>query len=340
MTPDPEDFAERTRRNVEGVLGSAGYEHLWHVWLFAACFLALAYLGWRLHERGRGPGGARGFLSFVFPARVYRHPSSRSDIVLTIINQVASPVSFALAAYAGGWLASATSTLLTWAFDRDADFEWGVASVGALTLCLALASDFATYLVHRLHHTVPALWEIHKVHHSAEVLSPLTVMRKHPVFDLLSRMMKALLAGPLLGAVFFLFAGPVDTLTAMGANVVFGIYHLFGAGLRHSHIWLSYGPWVERVLISPAQHQIHHSRARRHWDRNFGQIFAIWDWMFGTLYVPKERERLDFGIEGESAADYEGLVSGCLRPVANAARVAACRRRQGPASGLAARRMQ
>ncbi|HEV7284229.1 MAG TPA: sterol desaturase family protein [Kaistia sp.] len=322
MSVELNDVATRTRQNVESVLGGAGFEHLWHVWLFASCFLGLALVGWWLHEREGGRRGVRGFLGFLFPARVYRHPSSWSDIKLSIINQVASPASFALAAYLGGWLASATSWTLTQVFDWNADFNWGIVSIAALTLCLALVSDFATYVVHRLHHTVPALWEIHKVHHSAEVLSPLTVMRKHPVFDLLSRGLKALLVGPLQGVVFFLFAGPVDVLTAVGANLVFGLYHMFGAGLRHSHVRLSYGPRVEHVLISPAQHQIHHSRARRHWDRNFGQIFALWDWAFGTLYVPVRREHLEFGIDGVPATDHAGLVTGCFRPMANAVRVA------------------
>ncbi|MEM9145890.1 MAG: sterol desaturase family protein, partial [Pseudomonadota bacterium] len=63
-----------------------------------------------------------------------------------------------------------------------------------------------------------------------------------------------------------------------------------------SHVWLSYGPVLEHVFISPAQHQIHHSRAVRHHNKNYGEIFAFWDWMFGTLYVPKRHEVLEFGL--------------------------------------------
>jgi sterol desaturase/sphingolipid hydroxylase (fatty acid hydroxylase superfamily) len=61
-------------------------------------------------------------------------------------------------------------------------------------------------------------------------------------------------------------------------------------------VWFSYGPLLSKLFISPAQHQIHHSSARKHWDKNFGFIFAFWDLFFRSLYVPKEREELTFGL--------------------------------------------
>src|SRR5690606_39715058 len=63
--------------------------------------------------------------------------------------------------------------------------------------------------------------------------------------------------------VAFLFAGPADPLTLFGSNVVFALFHLLGSNLRHSHIWWSFGPTLSRILISPAQHQIHHSKDRK-----------------------------------------------------------------------------
>jgi sterol desaturase/sphingolipid hydroxylase (fatty acid hydroxylase superfamily) len=53
-----------------------------------------------------------------------------------------------------------------------------------------------------------------------------------------------------------------------------------------------------RLLMSPAHHQIHHSRDPAHFNKNLGSCLALWDWMFGTLYIPAaEREPLDFGVE-------------------------------------------
>ena len=163
------------------------------------------------------------------------------------------------------------------------------------TLAVTMASDLTTYFVHRLHHESSALWPFHKLHHSAETLTPLTFARKHPVYDMLRAAANAFLIGPVQGLIFALF-GITSFSVIFGVSAFYAIFYWSGANLRHSHIWLSYGPVLNRILISPAQHQIHHSCAVRHHDKNYGEIFALWDWMFGTLYVPKEYEELQFGV--------------------------------------------
>jgi len=60
-------------------------------------------------------------------------------------------------------------------------------------------------------------------------------------------------------------------------------------------VWLDYGP-LSYIFISPAQHQIHHSRLPEHRDKNCGFAFAFWDALFGTLYVPKDREVFPMGL--------------------------------------------
>jgi sterol desaturase/sphingolipid hydroxylase (fatty acid hydroxylase superfamily) len=65
---------------------------------------------------------------------------------------------------------------------------------------------------------------------------------------------------------------------------------------HHSHIWLRFGAFWERIFISPAQHQIHHSLNPIHHNKNYGEVLAIWDWIFGTLYVPKSQEVISVGI--------------------------------------------
>ncbi|MEC7028835.1 MAG: sterol desaturase family protein, partial [Pseudomonadota bacterium] len=56
------------------------------------------------------------------------------------------------------------------------------------------------------------------------------------------------------------------------------------------------GKTIEHILISPAQHQIHHSLKPEHHNKNFGEIFAFWDWMFGTLFIPDKEETIEYGI--------------------------------------------
>ena len=50
--------------------------------------------------------------------------------------------------------------------------------------------------------------------------------------------------------------------------------------------------------MSPAHHQVHHSTNPAHFNKNMGSCLALWDWMFGTLYVPnKEPKKLSFGVD-------------------------------------------
>jgi sterol desaturase/sphingolipid hydroxylase (fatty acid hydroxylase superfamily) len=165
-----------------------------------------------------------------------------------------------------------------------------------LTLVFAAVADFSTYLVHRLHHENPVLWPFHAVHHSAEVLTPVTLYRKHPVYDVLGGLLRATLVGITTGIVVYAFFGKVGVLALGGANLVYCAFNFVGSNLRHSHIWFGYGPVLERIFISPAQHQVHHSRLPVHHDKNYGEIFALWDWMFGTLYLPRGEEKFEIGL--------------------------------------------
>jgi sterol desaturase/sphingolipid hydroxylase (fatty acid hydroxylase superfamily) len=177
-----------------------------------------------------------------------------------------------------------------------ADSTWHPLLVGFV---LILASDFATYWVHRIHHETAPLWPFHAVHHSAEVLTPVTVYRKHPVYDVISTIIHGLMNGIAQGVLLALFVGSIESAAIAGVNAFVVIFNFFGANIRHSHVWLSYGRVLEHILISPAQHQIHHSSATKHWNKNYGEIFAIWDWMFRTLYIPREHEELKFGISDD-----------------------------------------
>ncbi|MEO0359806.1 MAG: sterol desaturase family protein, partial [Pseudomonadota bacterium] len=149
--------------------------------------------------------------------------------------------------------------------------------------------------------------------------------RKHPVYDLISSAVRGVFYGLLQGLLLVAFFGPVEASTVIGVNAFYFAFNVFGANLRHSHVWLSFGPVIEHVFISPAQHQIHHSRAVEHHDKNYGEVLAVWDWVFGTLYVPKRRERLSFGLaDGEGRPieqPHGGLRAALVGPVRDAAAV-------------------
>ncbi|MDP2356719.1 MAG: sterol desaturase family protein [Beijerinckiaceae bacterium] len=74
------------------------------------------------------------------------------------------------------------------------------------------------------------------------------------------------------------------------------------------------GVWG-RILLSPAHHQVHHSVDPKHHNRNMGACLAIWDWLFGTLYVPaREREVSKFGL-GDEVTEPHDAVAALFEPI-------------------------
>ena len=98
---------------------------------------------------------------------------------------------------------------------------------------------------------------------------------------------------------------------------------------------VSYPPWVSYIFISPAQHQTHHSIDAKHYDKNFGLIFAFWDWLFGTLYVPKGYEKLEFGISREEPNPFNSITEIYLKPFSKAWGLFAPKNATGPLVCLA-----
>ena len=193
--------------------------------------------------------------------------------------------------------------------------SWMIAVL--FTLLLFLFDDLAKYIVHRCLHRCSALWAFHKVHHSAETLTPFTVYRTHPVEGIIFSLRTIVVQAIIVAGFIFFFGERTELVTVLGANVILFLFNTCGANLRHSHIWISYGKIIEHILISPAQHQIHHSKATKHHDRNFGTILSIWDWIGGSLCVAEKNENIAFGL-GESSVTYNSLRSIYLNPCSEA----------------------
>lgn len=66
--------------------------------------------------------------------------------------------------------------------------------------------------------------------------------------------------------------------------------------MSHVHVHVSYGNWVNRIVLAPVMHNLHHSIELPHRDKNYGVILTVWDWMFGTLYLPKKNETWRWGL--------------------------------------------
>lgn len=266
-------------------------------------------------------------LAFLFPARIWLHPSARLDYKLMFARSLLSALLLGPFVISVQAVALGTARVLGGVFGAG---PWAAADASVVavvfTLLAFLGDDFARYVVHRAAHQVPALWELHKVHHSAEVLTPFTVYRTHPVESIVMRGGAAIGVGVAAGITGWAFQGRVSGWEILGAHGLSVLWNLLGSNLRHSHVWVSYGRFLEHLLISPAQHQIHHSDQERHYHRNFGSALAIWDWIGGSLYVPRGRERLRFGLPPDVTNHGGSVLSVWLAPLAGALRALLPRR--------------
>jgi len=177
--------------------------------------------------------------------------------------------------------------------------DWAMRA--GLTFVAFIGYEFGYYLDHSLKHRIPFLWAFHKTHHSAEVLTPLTVFRVHPIDTLIFVDILALTIGIPHGLFTYAIGRPVDLYLIDKTNVITVGFLFLLAQLQHSQFWIPLRGLPGRLLLSPAHHQIHHSVDPRHHNRNLGSFLAIFDWMFGTLAIPeKESPHLTFGVAQET----------------------------------------
>jgi sterol desaturase/sphingolipid hydroxylase (fatty acid hydroxylase superfamily) len=280
-------------------------------YLLVAFVIALMFLTYRYRQKMT----VMQRLHFLFSPSVWLSRSSQADIKLWIINRLffgnltlrfVTKTAVAAAVYV--WL------LEIFGFTQ-ASLENTPAWLASFifTFFLFVFDDYGRFWVHRLLHKIPVLWEFHKVHHSAEVLTPLTVFRTHPVEGLLFSLVSILIQGAVMGVAIGIFGSQVSLSTIIGANIFTFAFHLVGSNLRHSNIPIQYPRVAEYWFISPAQHQIHHSLAKRHYNKNFGVTFACWDRWHNSFHF-SEKTRIHFGLRpGENSLEH-GLFSLWLMP--------------------------
>jgi sterol desaturase/sphingolipid hydroxylase (fatty acid hydroxylase superfamily) len=294
--------------------------HAW--WLVAIDLVLIAGLFFLVQRPGAPQGQPGDFLGFCFPRRILTHPSTRTDLKLYFVGAVVSPLTrlfwrFNAILVAGVLLQG----LIALAGPAPRVLTWGWGSGLIVAFAIAIGRDLGFYACHLAHHRIPALWAFHKVHHSAEVMTPLAAKRNHPVELALIPPCDAMGTALILAPVLYLFATPPSPIELFGVSLVTVVFAGLGAHLYHSHIWLVWPAWLQRLILCPAQHHIHHSSAPRHHDKNMANMFTFWDWLFGTLYIaPKTREAFRLGVYGAAVQLHPGVLAAYLVPFADAAR--------------------
>jgi sterol desaturase/sphingolipid hydroxylase (fatty acid hydroxylase superfamily) len=152
----------------------------------------------------------------------------------------------------------------------------------AQVVLAALLSDLALYWGHRLSHTVPALWRLHAVHHTAERLDVLSVWRSHPLDNLIR---SAANVAPLA-----LVGAPPQALALAAAFSGTSVL------LTHANADLRTG-WLDLLLSTPAVHRWHHVRSGLEGEANFAPVLALWDHVFRSRRIPPGPAPLAVGTD-------------------------------------------
>lgn len=281
--------------------------------LFATAFISALVAYWRTVEHK----SFADFFSFALPKEVIMHPSARADLLFYITKRLIMPVLLIPAGIVFVALVGyGTNQLISFVFQVHGPLFAGQTPWWVLvlfTLSMLLAYDISYYLYHVAQHKVPFLWELHKVHHSAEVLVGITKDRVHPLDDLMNRMWDGVIPGICFGIWSIIALDPVE-LTVFGINVYAMRNLLMMDFVRHTHYKISFGP-LDNYILSPHWHQLHHSADPRHYDKNFGLLLSVWDRMFGTAFVPDPDEEMKFGLLDRDKDDYQSLFGLYLLPL-------------------------
>lgn len=161
---------------------------------------------------------------------------------------------------------------------------------------ILLMADLLAYWTHRLFHG-RRLWRFHAIHHSSTTVDWLSSVRLHPVNDALARVVQVV---PLYwmgfdGAALAAFV-PLLTLYAL---------------VLHANVNWTYGP-LRFVVASPAFHRWHHTTEDEGLDKNFAGLFPVFDLVFGTFYMPPDREPSRFGVLRDEVP--QGLIAQLVYP--------------------------
>lgn len=174
------------------------------------------------------------------------------------------------------WVNDNEFGLLHWIPDTSL---WIKVIFGVLLLDL-----IGAYTPHWVEHKIKPLWMIHLVHHSDHHVDTTTANRHHPLESIIR------FGFTLLGV--FLIGANVGTI------MLYQSMSLIATQFNHANIKLpkKIDLYLSYLIVSPDMHKTHHHYRLPYTDSNFGNIFSIWDRLFGT-YIPFDREKLVYGVD-------------------------------------------
>lgn len=263
-------------------------KRVYFIYIFSS--VILAYL---VYKRTRIKSS---FFNYIFNKKVWWTKSAFVDYSLFFFNSLIKTLFIIPYIFLSLYIAFYINDFLLQCFGFIKDPLSKTQTIILYTFSLTIINDLFSYLTHYLMHNIPFLWEFHKIHHSATSLNPITQYRIHPLELVINNIRSIIVFGIVTGIFDYISSNQINKLLFLGVNVFSFLFYILGANLRHSHVKLSYPRILEYFLISPYQHQIHHSIRKEHYNKNLGSKFAIWDWLFGTLVHSGDKRKIRFGI--------------------------------------------
>ena len=154
----------------------------------------------------------------------------------------------------------------TWLVDRLTLYK--LDPVWLAVIIAFIVEDFAGYWIHRMNHRVNVFWNRHIIHHSSEEYN-LSCALRQSISDTVKFKAVFIIPAAMLGVPAHIFA-------------VVGPIHLFMQFWYHTRLIDKMG-WLEKVIVTPSHHRVHHAINPEYIDKNYSQIFILWDKLFGSF---------------------------------------------------------
>lgn len=145
-----------------------------------------------------------------------------------------------------------------------------------------ITHDFYIYWFHRFQHRNKYFWRIHEAHHSTKDVDWLSGVRSHSLEILINQTIE-------FAPIILLGAAPEAAIYKGTISAVWGMY-------IHSNIDVKSG-WLQYVINGPEMHRWHHSDdGKEAHNKNFSTKLAVWDWLFRTSFLPKDKKAQKYGL--------------------------------------------
>lgn len=167
-------------------------------------------------------------------------------------------------------------------------------------LGVALLDLVGAYTAHLVQHKVKLLWLVHAVHHTDAYVDTTTANRHHPLESLI-RYVFTLIGVLLVGA-------------PIGVVMLYQSLSVVLSQFNHANIKLplKIDKLISLILVSPNMHKVHHHYKLPYTDSNYGNIFAIWDRLFGTFMYLKP-EQIVYGVDTYTNVDENAKIKSLLK---------------------------